>query len=72
LAVEAKHDRLLIQRGKAEVEVFAGEIRHVVNTLAEAAVRLVDQGYSGGIAFACTRDGALECWTTRVRRPRVC
>jgi hypothetical protein len=31
LAVEVRHDRLLIQRGKAEVEVFPGEIRHLVN-----------------------------------------
>ena len=43
LAVEIKRDRLLIQRGKAEVEVFPGEIRHLVNALAEAAGRLVDQ-----------------------------
>ena len=28
LAVEAKRDRLLVQRGSVEVEVFAGEIRH--------------------------------------------
>jgi hypothetical protein len=43
LAVEVKRDRLLIQRGKAEVEVFSGEIRHLVSALAEAAVRLADQ-----------------------------
>ena len=48
LAVEVKRDRLLIQRGKAEVEVFPDEIRHLVNVLAEAAVRLVDlSGHSG-------------------------
>ena len=43
LAVEIKRDRLLIQRGEAEVEVFPGEIRQLVNALAEAAARLVDQ-----------------------------
>jgi hypothetical protein len=43
LAVEVKSDRLLVRRGEAEVEVFPGEIRYVVNALAEAAVRLVDQ-----------------------------
>jgi hypothetical protein len=43
LVVEVKRDRLVIQRGKAEVEVLPGEIRHLVNALAEAAVRLVDQ-----------------------------
>jgi hypothetical protein len=37
LAVEVKRDRLLIQRGKAEVQVFPGEIRHLVNALAEGA-----------------------------------
>ena len=31
LAIEVKRDRLLIQRGRAEVEVFPGEIRHLVN-----------------------------------------
>ena len=31
LAVEVKRDRLLIQRGKAVVEAFPGEIRHLVN-----------------------------------------
>jgi hypothetical protein len=35
--VKVKRDRLLIQRGEAEVEVFPGEIRHLVNALAEAA-----------------------------------
>jgi len=43
LAVEIKRDRLLVQRGKAEVEVFPQEVRHLVNALAEAAARLVDQ-----------------------------
>ena len=43
LAVEVKRDRLLVRRGKAEVKVFPGEIRHMVNALTEAAVRLVDQ-----------------------------
>jgi hypothetical protein len=47
LAVEVKGDRLLIQRGRAEVEVFPGEIRHLVNALAEAAVRLVGQSVDG-------------------------
>ena len=46
LAVEVKHDRLLIQRGMARVEVFPGEIRHLVNALAEAAVRLVNSSQS--------------------------
>ena len=41
LAVEVKRDRLLIRRG--QVEVFPGEIRYLVNALAEAAVRLVYQ-----------------------------
>ena len=43
LAVEVKRDRLLVRRGEAEMVVFPGEIRHLVNALAEAAVRLVDQ-----------------------------
>ena len=43
LAVEVKRDRLLIGRGSSEVEVFAGEIRHLVNALVEGAARLVDQ-----------------------------
>ena len=43
LAVEVKRDRLLVQRGKAEVEVFPGEIRHLVHALAEGTGRLVDQ-----------------------------
>ena len=37
LAVEVSRDRLLIQRGKAEVEVFPGEIRHLVNAQPFAA-----------------------------------
>jgi hypothetical protein len=48
LAVEVKRDRLSIQRGRAEVEVFPGEIRHLVNALAEAAGRLVDQRIQKG------------------------
>lgn len=43
LVIGVKRDRLLIQRGEAEVEVFPGEIRHLVNALVEAAVRLVGQ-----------------------------
>ena len=43
LAVEVKRDRLLIQRGSVEAEVFPQEIRHLVNTLVEAATRLVNQ-----------------------------
>jgi hypothetical protein len=39
LAVEVKRDRLLIGRGNSKVEVFAGEIRHLV----DAAARMVDQ-----------------------------
>jgi hypothetical protein len=30
-----------VKRGKAEMEVFPGEFRHLVNALAEAAARLV-------------------------------
>jgi hypothetical protein len=41
LAFEAKQDRVVIQRGEAEVEVFPNEIRHLANALAEAAARLV-------------------------------
>jgi hypothetical protein len=37
LAVEVKRDRLVIQRGKGEVEVFP--IRYLVNALAEALGR---------------------------------
>ena len=48
LAVEVKRDRLLIQRGKAEVEVLPGEIRHLVNALAEAVGRLVDHDIQEG------------------------
>ena len=43
LAVEVKRNRLLIRRGNAAVEVLPGEIRHLVNALAEGAVRLVGQ-----------------------------
>ena len=42
LAVEVKRDRLLVRRGDAEVEVFPGEIRHLVNALVEAGVRMAD------------------------------
>jgi hypothetical protein len=31
LAVEVKRDRLVIQRGNSEVEVFPNEIRHLAN-----------------------------------------
>ena len=48
LAVEVKRDRLLVRRGKAEVEVFPSEIRHLVNVLTEATVRFVDQKAQGG------------------------
>jgi len=45
LAVEVKRDRLLVRRGKAEVEVFPGEIRHLVNALTEPAeARLPNRG----------------------------
>ena len=37
LVVEVKRDQLLVQRAEAEVEVFPGEIRHLVNALVEAA-----------------------------------
>jgi hypothetical protein len=43
LAVEVNRDRLLIQRGTAEVEVFPAKVRHLVKALAEAAVGLMDQ-----------------------------
>ena len=39
LAVEVKRDRLLVRRGETEVEVFPGEIRHLVNALADVATR---------------------------------
>jgi hypothetical protein len=42
LAIEDKRDRLVIQHGEAEVVAFPEEIRHLVNALSEAAVRLVD------------------------------
>ena len=48
LAAEIKRDRALVRRGKAEVEVFPGEIRHLVHALAEAAARGVDQKGQGG------------------------
>lgn len=37
VAVEVKRDRLLLRRGEAEVEIFPGEIRHLVNARAQAA-----------------------------------
>ena len=43
LTDEVKSDRLKLQRGKAQVEVFPGEIRHLVNASVEAAARLVDR-----------------------------
>ena len=43
LGVWIKCDRLLIQRGTAEVEVFPAKVRHLVKALAEAAVGLMDQ-----------------------------
>ena len=48
LAVKVKRDWLLVQRGKAEVEIFLGEIRHLVNTLAEGAARLVNSSSRSG------------------------
>jgi hypothetical protein len=36
LAVEVKRDWLLVRRGEVAVEVFPGEIRHLVKALAEA------------------------------------
>ena len=49
LAVEVKCDRLVVRRGQAVVEVFPGEIRHLVNALAEAG-RLVNMCRSPGSA----------------------
>jgi hypothetical protein len=43
LTVEVGEDRLLVRRGSAVVEVFPHEVRHLVDALVEAAVRLVDQ-----------------------------
>jgi hypothetical protein len=43
LEVEIGRDRLLLQRDKARLAVFPGELRHLVNALEEAAARLVDQ-----------------------------
>ena len=48
LAVEVKSDRLVVRRGKAEVEVFPSEIRHLVNALVEAAASLVDRKVAEG------------------------
>ena len=42
LAVEVKRDRLLVHRGKAEVEILLGRMRHLVNALVEGSARLVD------------------------------
>jgi hypothetical protein len=42
LAVEVKRDRLLVRRGRAEVDVFPGGIRHPLSALAKATGRLVD------------------------------
>jgi hypothetical protein len=42
LAVEAKRDRLVVRRGEMQVEVFPGEIRHLVNALVEAAGKVVE------------------------------
>ena len=43
LAVKVKRDRLVVRRGQAVVEVLPGEVRHLVNALAEGAGRLVGQ-----------------------------
>jgi hypothetical protein len=43
LAVEVNRDRLLIQRGNAEVEVLPGGIRYLANALTEIAVRVADR-----------------------------
>lgn len=43
LAVEVKSDQMLMQRGKAEVEVFPGKIRHLSNVSMEAGTRLVNK-----------------------------
>ena len=53
LAVEVKRDRLVVRRGQAKVEVFPGEIRHLVNALAEAAGRLVDLRAAPKRSLAC-------------------
>jgi 3-deoxy-D-arabino-heptulosonate 7-phosphate (DAHP) synthase class II len=50
LAVEAKRDRLLVQRGDVEAEVFAGEIRHLVAALVDAAAELAEVLALGGKA----------------------
>jgi hypothetical protein len=43
LMVEVGEDRLLLKRGSAAVEVLPHEVRHLVDALVEAAVRLVDR-----------------------------
>ena len=48
LAVEIKPHRLLTQRGEVEVEVFPGEMRHLVDALVEAGVRMADTKRKGG------------------------
>jgi hypothetical protein len=42
LALEVKRDRLVVRRGQAKVEVLPGEVRHLLNALAEAAGSLLD------------------------------
>jgi len=56
LPVEAKRDRLLVQRGNVEVEVFAGEIRHRVAAVADAAAELAEVLALGGKAARPTPD----------------
>ena len=57
LAVEVKRDRLLIQRGKAEVEVFPGEIRHLVNALARRGRQVSNSAFSRPPKNPQQRDG---------------
>ena len=53
LPVEAKRDRLLVQRGNVEVEVFAGEIRYRVAAVVDATAELAEvlvPGRESGLA----------------------
>jgi hypothetical protein len=45
LAIEIKRDRLLIQRGKVEVGMLPGGIRHPVNALAEVGTPARRRGF---------------------------
>lgn len=57
LAVEVKRDWPVARCGEAEVKVLPGEVRHLVDALAEAAVRVMDQRTRWiGCASACENE----------------